>query len=118
MDIILKVLKYVLQSRSYMYVAARGAPFTRAHLYTNVLFFFYVIIFLFVLSLFVILMLNRYPHPTLIIIDFGIISTYETVRLRRKSSKKSTIITYLKAAAGVQHEMATAPEPPVPPLPP
>jgi hypothetical protein len=32
-----------------MYVAARGAPFTRAHLYTNVLFFFYVIIFLFVL---------------------------------------------------------------------
>ena len=38
---ILKVLKYVLQSRSYMHVAARGAPFTRAHhLYTNVLFFF------------------------------------------------------------------------------
>ena len=63
-------------------------------------------------------MLDRYPHPTLIIIDFGIISTYGTVRLRRKSSKKSTIITYLKAAAGVQHEMATAPEPPVPPLPP
>jgi hypothetical protein len=41
-----------------MYVAARGAPYTRAHLYTNdVLFFFYVIIFLFVLSLFVILMM-------------------------------------------------------------
>jgi hypothetical protein len=57
-SIILKVLKYVLQSRSYMHVAARGAPFTRAHhLYTNVLFFFYVIIFLFVLSLFVILMI-------------------------------------------------------------
>ena len=57
--IILKVFKIrVLQSRSYMYVAARGAPFTRAHLYTNdVLFFFYVIIFLFVLSLFVILMM-------------------------------------------------------------
>jgi len=56
---ILKVFKIrVLQSRSYMYVAARGAPFTRAHLYTNdVLFFFYVIIFLFVLSLFVILMM-------------------------------------------------------------
>ena len=54
-----KVFKIrVLQSRSYMYVAARGAPFTRAHLYTNdVLFFFYVIIFLFVLSLFVILMM-------------------------------------------------------------
>ena len=57
MDSILKVVKYVLQSRSYMYVAARGAQFTRAHLYTNVLFFFFVIIFLFVLSLFVILMI-------------------------------------------------------------
>jgi hypothetical protein len=46
-----------------MYVAARGAPFTRAHLYTNdVLFFFYVIIFLFVLSLFVILMINIDIH--------------------------------------------------------
>ena len=59
-SIILKVFKIrLLQSRSkYMYVAARGAPFTRAHLYTNdVLFFFYVIIFLFVLSLFVILMM-------------------------------------------------------------
>ena len=42
MDSKLKVVKYVLQSRSYMYVAARGAQFTRAHLYTNVLFFFYV----------------------------------------------------------------------------
>jgi hypothetical protein len=62
-SIILKVLKYVLQSRSYMHVAARGAPFTRAHhLYTNVLFFFYVIIFLFVLSLFVILMINIDIH--------------------------------------------------------
>ena len=46
-----------------MYVAARGAPCTRAHLYTNdVLFFFYVIIFLFVLSLFVILMINIDIH--------------------------------------------------------
>jgi hypothetical protein len=62
-SIILKVLKYVLQSRSYMHVAARGAPFTRAHhLYTNVLFFFFVIIFLFVLSLFVILMINIDIH--------------------------------------------------------
>ena len=62
--IILKVFKIrVLQSRSYMYVAARGAPFTRAHLYTNdVLFFFYVVIFLFVLSLFVILMINIDIH--------------------------------------------------------
>ena len=63
MDIILKVFKIrVLQSRSYMYVAACGVPFTRAHLYTNVLFFFYVIIFLFVLSLFVILMINIDIH--------------------------------------------------------
>ena len=63
MDSILKVVKYVLQSRSYMHVAARGAPFTRAHhLYTNVLFFFFVIIFLFVLSLFVILMINIDIH--------------------------------------------------------
>ena len=31
----------ILQSRSYIHVATRGVPFTRAHLYTNVLFFLY-----------------------------------------------------------------------------
>ena len=70
-----------------MHVAARGAPFTRAHhLYTNVLFFFFVIIFLFVLSLFVILMIliSISTSHACIITDFGLISTCET-RLRQSS---------------------------------